>query len=137
MSQLHSLENGKLCRGRPPPHMSRWDGKCYFSLGIFIILYWLYHGGVLPLLKAVFFFFLRLYLQHMEVPGLGVELERQLPAYATATAMLDLSPICDLCSSLWQQWTLNPLSKVRDRTHILRDNIGSLIHQATTGTPRN
>ena len=29
--------------------------------------------------------------QHMEVPRLGVKLELQLPAYATATATLDLS----------------------------------------------
>ena len=32
----------------------------------------------------------------MEVPGLGVELELQLPAYAIATAMLDPSRILDL-----------------------------------------
>ena len=31
----------------------------------------------------------------MEVPRPGVELELQLPAYATATAAPDLSPICD------------------------------------------
>ena len=34
------------------------------------------------------FFFLRLHLQHMEVPRLGVESERQLQAYASATAEL-------------------------------------------------
>ena len=33
---------------------------------------------------------------HMEVPRVGVELELQLLAYATATAMEDLSHICDL-----------------------------------------
>ena len=33
------------------------------------------------------FCFLELYLRHMEVPRLGVKLELQLPAYATATAM--------------------------------------------------
>ena len=44
--------------------------------------------------------FLGLYLQHMKVPSLGVKLERHLPAYATAIAMLDLSHICDLCCSL-------------------------------------
>ena len=32
----------------------------------------------------------------MEVPGLGVELELQLPAYARATATPDPSRICDL-----------------------------------------
>ena len=35
-------------------------------------------------------------IRHMEVPRLGVESELQLPAYATATAMPDLSYICDL-----------------------------------------
>ena len=34
-------------------------------------------------------FFLGPHLQHMEVLGLGVELERQLPSYTTATAILD------------------------------------------------
>ena len=33
-----------------------------------------------------YFFFLGPHLQHMEVPGLGVKLELQLPAYTTATA---------------------------------------------------
>ena len=37
--------------------------------------------------------FLGLYLQHMEVPRLGVELELQLLAYTTATATQDLSHI--------------------------------------------
>ena len=32
----------------------------------------------------------------MEVPGLGVESELQLPAYTTATATQDLSRVCDL-----------------------------------------
>ena len=36
----------------------------------------------------------------MDVPMLEVELELQLLAYATATAILDPSRICDLCSSL-------------------------------------
>ena len=33
---------------------------------------------------------------HMEVPRLGVELELKLPAYTTATAMLDRSHLCNL-----------------------------------------
>ena len=40
---------------------------------------------------------------------------------ATATAMPDPSSIPDLCHSLWQYWTLNPLSKARDRIHILME----------------
>ena len=54
---------------------------------------------------------------------LGVELELQLPAYTTATAMWDLSPICDLHHSSGQCRILNPLSKARDGTCILVDTI--------------
>jgi len=36
-----------------------------------------------------FIFFLGLHLRHMEIPGLGVELELQPPAYTTATATRD------------------------------------------------
>ena len=57
----------------------------------------------------------------MEVPGLGAELELQLQAFATATAMPDLSHICDLHQSLQQHWILNPLSEARDQTCILMD----------------
>ena len=55
----------------------------------------------------------------MEIPGLGVELEMQLPTYATATAMQDMSRICELHHSSGQHWILNPLSEARDQTHIL------------------
>ena len=57
--------------------------------------------------------------QQMEIPGLGVKLVLQLQAFATATAALDLSLICNLCSSLWQEWILNPLREARNWTHIL------------------
>ena len=50
----------------------------------------------------------------MEVPRLGVELELQLPAYATA--ILDLSHICDLHHSLLQHQILNLLKEARDQT---------------------
>ena len=43
-----------------------------------------------------FFCFLGPYLRHMEVPGLEVESELRLPAYATATATQDLSLVCEL-----------------------------------------
>ena len=59
---------------------------------------------------------------HTEVPRLGVRLELQLPAYATATAMQDSSCICDLHHSSWPPQILNPLSKeARDQTHVLMD----------------
>ena len=47
----------------------------------------------------------------MEVPRVGVELELQLPNYALATAMPDLSRVCDLHCSSQQCWILNPLGK--------------------------
>ena len=61
----------------------------------------------------IIFLALWAHLWHMEVPGLGIELELQLPAYTTATAILDLSHIYDLCHTLRQCHILNPLSKVR------------------------
>ena len=45
------------------------------------------------------FVFLGPHLQHIEVPRLGVELELQLLAYTTATAMSDPSHVCDLLHS--------------------------------------
>ena len=50
--------------------------------------------------------FLGLHLWHMEIPGLGVESKLQPMAYATATAMPDLSHICNLHHSSWA--ILNP-----------------------------
>ena len=62
--------------------------------------------------------FLRLHMQHLEVP--------QLLAYTTATEMLNPSPICDLHCSLQEHWILNPLSEVRDWTCITMDASGVL-----------
>ena len=57
----------------------------------------------------------------MEVPRLGVELELQLLAYATDTAMLEPSLVCDLHNSSGQNLIPNTLSEARDQTHILMD----------------
>ena len=57
----------------------------------------------------------------MKAPRLGVKLELQLPTYTTAIAMPDLSRVCDLHHSSRQCWILNPLSKARDGTQVLRD----------------
>ena len=65
--------------------------------------------------------FLGLHLQHMEIPRLEVKSELQLPAYATATAMQDLSQVCDLHHSSQQCQILNPLTEARDQTRILTD----------------
>ena len=70
------------------------------------------------------FSFLWLHLQHVEVPGPGVEWELQFWPHATAIETLYPSLSCDLCDSLShrarpgikptslqrQRWVLNPLS---------------------------
>ena len=68
-----------------------------------------------------FFCFLGPQLQHMEVSRLGAKWELQLPAYTTATAMLDPSHVCDLHHSSRQHWILNPLSEAGDQTCVLMD----------------
>ena len=55
-----------------------------------------------------------------------------MPAYTTATATSDPSPVCN-CSQ--QHWILNPLRKARDRTGNLMVPSRMHFHWATTGTP--
>ena len=55
----------------------------------------------------------------MEVPRLGVKLELQLLAYNVATAMRDMSGVCDLHHSSRQCQVLNLLSEARDWTYNL------------------
>ena len=57
----------------------------------------------------------------MEVPRLGTESE--LEAYATATAIPDLSHVCDLHHSSIAMLDLNPPSEARNQTCILTDTI--------------
>ena len=78
-------------------------------------------------------FFLSLHPWHMEVPRLGVQLELQLPACTTATAMPDISCVCDLHRSSQQCWILSSLSEARDRTHVLMDTIRFCYYWATMG----
>ena len=84
----------------------------------------------------VFFVFLGLYMRHMEVPRLGLQLELQLPAYAMATAIPDPSCICDLHHGSQQHWILNPLNKAGDGTRNLIVPSWILFHCAMMGTPR-
>ena len=70
----------------------------------------------------------------MEVPGLEVESELQLPACATAIAVWDPSLVWDLHHRSPQRQVPNLLSEARDWTHNLMDT--SWIHFlcTTTGT---
>ena len=74
---------------------------------------------------CIYFCFLGLYPQaygsSWKFLGLGVELELEPLAYATATAMRDPSWVCKLHHSSQQRWVLIPLSKARDPTCILMD----------------
>ena len=56
-----------------------------------------------------------------KIPRLGIQSKLQLLAYATATATWDPCHLCDQHHSPWQCQILNPLSEVRDQTHILMD----------------
>ena len=82
-----------------------------------------------------FFFFLGPNPRLMEVPRLGAESELQLPAYTTTITTQNPSHICDSHHSSWQRWILNPLSKAKDRTHLLMDTSQVRYHWTTTGTP--
>ena len=59
----------------------------------------------------------------MVVLRLGVESELQLLAYATATAIPDLSLTLNAHYSLWQHQIINTLSEAGDQTHILMDTM--------------
>ena len=89
----------------------------------------------LLLLLLLLFCFLGLYLWHMEVLKLGVELKLQLPAYTTASATPVLSSVCDLHHSSQQPWIPDPLSKASDPTCILMDTSRVCFCWATKGTP--
>ena len=55
----------------------------------------------------------------------------------TATAMPDLSWVCNLHLSSRQCRILNPLSEVRDQTHVLMDTSWVSCRWATVGTPHS
>ena len=78
-----------------------FDG-CSFADIVFVFVLFIYFVSLGPPLW------------HMEVPRLGIEAEPELLAYPIATAVLDLTHVCDLCHWSWQRWILNPLSGARD-----------------------
>ena len=88
--------------------MSTKPPQNFFNLALTVVLF----------LFLFLFCFLQSHPWHVEGPTLGVELELQLPVYTTATAMQDLSRICDMHHS---SQILNPLSEARDPTRVLTD----------------
>ena len=81
------------------------------------------HYLVLLLLNYYYYYFVFLgpHPQHMEVPRLGVESERQLQAHTPAHSNARGHLICDLPHSLQRWRILNPLSEAKDQTHILME----------------
>ena len=73
----------------------------------------------------------------MEVPRLGVELDLQLIAYTTATAMPDPSQFCGQHCSLRQYRILNLLGEARVQTCILMDTGRVLDLLSHNRTPKN
>ena len=78
-----------------------------------------------------FFAFFGPYLQHREVPRLGVKSELQLPVYISTTR--DQSGVCDY-PTVHSNADPRPTSKARDRTCILMDTGRIGFRYATTGT---
>ena len=77
---------GRVCPPTPPPSCP--------PLGKIL-------KGVLQAFFFVLFcFFFVLHPEHMDVPRLGIELELQLPAYTTDTAMQDSRCLCALTTAL-------------------------------------
>ena len=72
---------------------------------------------------------------HMEGPRLGVQLELQLWACATATATPRLICVCNLHHSSQQHRILNPLGEARDWTRNPMVPSRVCFHCAMMGTP--
>ena len=110
---------------------------CVFFRFFSIIGYYKILNTVSCAILSFFFFFVFLGLHpwHMEVPWLEVELELYPLACTTATAMPDLSWVCNLHPSPGQCRILTPLSETRDQTPILMDISLVGFHRAMTRTP--
>ena len=88
-----------------------------------------------PIVEQYMYCFFMVALWYMEIPRIGVELELQMPAYATVTATRDPSCISNLYHSSQQCWIPDPLNKAMDWTCILMDTSLIHFHWSTMGTP--
>ena len=88
-------------------------------------------------LNFLFSCFFRAAPKPYEIPRLGVELGLELQAYTTAIAMRDQSHVCNLYHSSQQHRIPDPLSKARDRTHMLMDTGWIHFRCATWETPQD
>ena len=72
----------------------------------------------------------------MEVPGVGVESELQLPAHATATATKDLSRIYTSTTACSNAKSLTHWVRPGIKLASLWLRVGVLTHWVTTGTSK-
>ena len=87
-------------------------------------------------LTFIYFFTLKIKKKHFLVPHLWhMELPSCCWGLCHSYGNTRSEPHCNLCYSLWQFQILNPLSEARDQTTSSGDNIRSLTHRATMGTP--
>ena len=86
----------------------------HFSIGLFVAFAFESHALFMDV-TFFFFFFFWPQLQHMEIPGLGLKLELQLPAYPTGTATQDLNQIWAASASYTTAW-----GNTRALTHSVR-----------------
>ena len=99
-----------------PQNLPWLSPRCIYTPRCYFLLSW----DVTIMNIMSFFFLLRPHLQHMKVPGLGVQLELQLPAYPTATAPPGPSCLCVRAASvadttaLGNTRILDPLREARD-----------------------
>jgi len=114
-------------------YIAKWPSYSYMYLYLYILFlilsFLMFHHWWLDIVPHItgphclsilfffFFVFLGQHPWHKEVPRLEVKLE--LPVYTTATAMQDLSHICNLHHSSQQHQILDALSKARDWTRVL------------------
>ena len=124
--KISSVQQGKI--------HNAWHSQIVKQL----CLKWKHTISSLAVLRSIFthffFFFFGLF---RATPGSygSFQARSQIRAYITATAMQDLSRICNLHHSSQQCQILNPLSEARDRTSVLMDTSWIRYCCTTVGTP--
>ena len=97
-----------------------------WSHQLWFLSFFLFFNTEMVFILFIYFCFLGLHPQHVEVPRLGVKSELQLLVCTTATATRGLSRVCNLHYSSQQHQILNSLREARDQTCIFMDT--SWIH---------
>ena len=87
------------------------------------------------LFYCLLFYFIVFYFRATPTAYGGSQARGLIGAYTTATAMPDLSRVCDLHHSSWQPQILSPLREGREWTCLLKEASQIRFCWATVGTP--